>query len=197
MTVLVVVVASAAALLLVLLHPLRASAHCDTMDGPTALDGRAALEANNLNHALKWVAPEAEQELREVFDKSVRVRALGADAREVADRWFLENLVRLHRAGEGAPFAGLRPSGVPVDPKVAAADRCVDEGSLQPLAGLVPPDRLPELEKRLAVVLERKGYDVDDVAAGRAFVQAYVSFFKFAEGEDEGHAHHTRTGHRH
>ena len=197
MTVLVVVVASAAALLLVLLHPLRASAHCDTMDGPTALDGRTALEANNLNHALKWVAPGAEQELREVFDKSVRVRALGADAREVADRWFLENLVRLHRAGEGAPFAGLRPSGVPVDPKVAAADRCVDEGSLQPLAGLVPPDRLPELEKRLAVVLERKGYDVDDVAAGRAFVQAYVSFFKFAEGEDEGHAHHTRTGHRH
>jgi hypothetical protein len=195
MTLLVVLVASAAALLLVLLHPLRAAAHCDTMDGPTALDGRRALEANNLNHALRWVAPEAEEELREVFDKSVRARALGADAREVADRWFLENLVRLHRAGEGAPFAGLRPSGVPVDPRVAAADRCVEEGTLQPLAGLVPPDRLPELEKRLTAVLERKEHDVDDVEAGRAFVQAYVSFFKLAEGEDEGHAHHARAGH--
>ena len=52
-----------------------------------------------------------------------------------------------------------------------------------------------------AIVLERKGYDPTDVAAGRAYVEAYVSFFKYAEGEDHGHGDHSpalaHAGHAH
>lgn len=194
---LIVVAVFAATLALVVLRPQRASAHCDTMDGPTAKDGLTALDTGEIAYALKWVAPEGEAELRDDFERAREARTLGAPAREVADRWFLENLVRIHRAGEGASYSGLKPRGVPVDEKVAAADRAVDDGDLRPLAGLVPAERWDELEHRFARVLERKGYDVTDIDAGRAYVEAYVSFFKYAEGHDhdEHHAAHAHAAH--
>ena len=35
-----------------------------------------------------------------------------------------------------------------------------------------------------AEVLERRDYDLHDVDAGRSYIEAYVRFFKFAEGHD-------------
>lgn len=182
---------AAASVAVALLVPVRARAHCDTMDGPTVADGRLALESGNVNHALKWVDEAHEDELVSTFDLSRRVRTLGGDARELADRLFLETLVRLHRAGEGEPYTGIRPSGVPIDDVVAAADRCVSTGSLAPLEGKVTDEELQELRHRFDRVLATKDFDVDDIAAGRAFIAAYVDFFHFAEGEDHGHGQHS------
>jgi hypothetical protein len=124
---------------------------------------------------------DGEAELESVFERALAARKLGAAAQDVADRWFLENLERIHRAGEGAAFTGLQPTGVPIDKKVAAADRSIEVGNLKPLAGLITDERWPELERRFATVLERKDCPVDDVDAGRHYIEAYVHFFKFAE----------------
>lgn len=200
MTIALLSIVFAATLAVVLLKPLRASAHCDTMDGPTAQDGLRALATGNLALALKWVGPSGEDEVREVFALAQAARDLGPAAREVADRWFIENLVRIHRAGEGAAFSGVQAHGAPVDERVAAADSAIVAGNLSPLDGLVPAERWDELQRRFARVLERKDYDVTDVDAGRDFIGAYVSFFKYAEGEDHEHGHdhvHAHAGHGH
>lgn len=180
------------------LFPKKAAAHCDTMDGPTAKDGMKALETGNIHHAYKWIMPEYEEELKGFFDLSLKVRGLSVEAKEVADRFFLENLVRIHRAGEGAPFMGLKPHGVPIDPVVAAADRSLETGNIEPLRGLVEDARFPELEERFHRAMALREFDADDVQRGRAYIEAYVSFFKFAEGEEHEHAHghHDGEGHR-
>jgi len=185
------------ALFFILAFPKKASAHCDTMDGPTAIDGMKALETKNINYALKWIMPEGEEELTSIFKLSLKVRQLNDDAKELADRYFLENLVRIHRAGEGAPFMGLKPSGVPIDEKVAAADKCIEVGNLSYLEGLVTPEEMPELERRLQKALALKDFDVNDVQAGREYIKAYVSFFKLAEGEDHDHGHGHEGGETH
>lgn len=175
---------------LIALIPRRASAHCDTEDGPAVADGRKALQTRNINHALKWILPEGEAELRPIFDKAVKVRALGADAAEVADRYFLENLVRIHRAGEGASYDGIKPTGTVLDPKVVAADQAMESGELKPLMALIPADKHQELRRRFDKARALKQFEVDDVAAGRAYIEAYVSFYKYAEGEEHDHHHH-------
>ncbi|MGA4506468.1 DUF6448 family protein [Propionibacteriaceae bacterium G1746] len=171
-----------------LLRPATASAHCDTMDGPAVKDGRAALEDGNLNIALKWVHADGTEELTRIFDQARAARALGEAARVVADQWFLENFVRIHRAGEGAPYTGIQPSGTAIDPRVAAADEAIEVGNLAPLQALVPAELHDELAERFAEVLARKDFDVDDVEAGRDYIEAYVKFFHLAEGH--GHEHH-------
>ncbi len=175
------------------LFPQRASAHCDSYDGPTAIDGKKALETGNINYALKWILPVYEHEVNEIFDLSCKVRALNPNAQELADRYFLENLIRLHRAGEGEPFEGIKPSGTPIDEKVAAADKSIEIGNLSPLAGLVSREELHALEEKFQKVIALKNYDINDLAAARKYVEAYVNFFHLAEGEEHDHGH----GHSH
>ena len=182
------------------LAPTKVSAHCDTMDGPTAIDGKKALETGNINYAFKWIFPEHENELKEIFEKTLKVRKLGKDAQELADRYFLENLVRLHRAGEGAPFIGLKPSGISIDEKIAAADKSIEVGNLTPLKGVLSDEEIHALEGKFKKAMSLIDYDVNDLSAAREYVEAYVSFFKMAEGEDHDHGHHEQNhehGHSH
>jgi hypothetical protein len=181
--------------ILAALLPVTVHAHCDTADGPAVKDGRKALETGNINYALKWIPADGEAELRDVFEKSRKVRTLGVEAAEVADRLFLETLVRIHRMGEGVGFTGIQPAGTQVDPVVKAADEAIAVGSDADLLLMVPQERRAELDKRLQAALAIKDFNVDDVAAGRRYIAAYVSFFKYAEGEDP--AHHAEAGHSH
>ena len=170
-----------------------ASAHCDTADGPAVTDGQRALATGNVNIALKWVLPDGEDELRAAFERALRVRAAGGEAAALADQWFLENLVRIHRAGEGAAYDGIKPAGTAIAAQVRAADEALALGSIEPMRGLIDAERWPELEKRFDKAIALKAFDDNDLPAARRYMDAYVSFFKYAEGHD--HAHHH--GHAH
>ena len=177
-------------------------AHCDTMDGPVIKDARLAIEKSNINYVLKWIQPQDETELKDAFLLTMKVRILSPDAMVLADKYLFETLVRLHRSGEGVPFTGVKPAGTPIDEKILAADKSIELGSLSPLKGFVPNESVPELEKRFNKVMSLKTYDVNNIKAGRAYIEAYVQFFKFAEGEEENHnvVHQegtAHTGHQH
>ena len=165
-------------------------AHCDTMDGPLIKDAKIALGKGNVNYVLKWVQPEDETEIKEAFSLVMKVRKSGADAQLLADKYFFETVVRLHRSGEGVPFTGVKPSGTPIDEKVLAADKSLEKGNLSPLKDLVPKEMLPELQERFNKAMSLKNFDVNNVSAGREYIEAYVQFFKYAEGEEAEHAHH-------
>ncbi len=170
-----------------------AEAHCDTADGPAVVDGRRALETGEVAYALKWIPASGEDELREVFTKALAVRGLSQDAADVADRLFLETLVRLHRLAEGVGFTGIQGHGAHVEPVVVEADQALDTGDLAPVLALVPADRREELARRFEIARGKRDFPVEDVAAGRDFIAAYVSFFKYAEGEEhEHHGHEDR-----
>jgi hypothetical protein len=163
------------------LIPRPALAHCDTLDGPVVKDARAALEARDVTPVLKWVVPEREGVIREAFARTITVRGLGAEAQSLADRFFFETLVRVHREGEGAPYTGLKPAGTEVEPGVAASDRALETGSVDALVALAAGEIEHGLRARYARVAERKKQAGVSVAAGREYVAAYVEFVHYAE----------------
>jgi hypothetical protein len=179
------------------IKPKKANAHCDTLDGPAVKDGRKALETGNINYAYKWIFEEYEKELKEIFELTLKVRTLGADAQKVADLRFLENFVRIHRAGEGASYDGLKPSGSNVDPVVVAADKSIELGNMSPLKSLVTKEQYHALEEKFNKAMALKDFDINDVKASRAYVAAYVTFFKMAEGEEHVHGHANEHHHGH
>jgi hypothetical protein len=160
------------------------------MDGPLITDARKAIAQNNVNYALKWVKAENEAEIKDAFSLMMKVRGLSPDAQLLAEKYFFETLVRIHRSGEGVPYTGVKPSGTPIDEKVKAADKSIEVGNLSPLKGLVPAKDIPELTERFKKVISLKSFNVNNVEAGREYIEAYVQFFKFAEGEVEGPAVH-------
>jgi hypothetical protein len=172
-------------------------AHCDTMDGPLIADARKALSQNNVNYVLKWVSAVNESEIRDAFNLVMKVNGLSPEANELSEKYFFDTLVRIHRAGEGVPFTGVKPSGTPINEKVLAADKSIEIGNLSPLKGKVSKDDMSELTKRFDKVMSLKNFDVNNVEAGREYIEAYVQFFKFAEGEEEGPATNEHGSHGH
>ena len=157
-----------------------AYAHCDTLDGPVVSAARKALDSGNENLVLVWVQKNDEAEIRSAFQKARTVRKAGGAAKDLADTYFFETLVRVHRAGEGAGYTGLKPAGT-VEPPVAAADRAIETGKLQGLAKLIFERTEKGLHGHFDQVTARKKYDLNDVEAGRAYSSAYVEFVHYAE----------------
>ena len=171
----------------------RAAAHCDTLDGPVVKDARAALEKGDVTPVLKWIQKEHEAEIQAAFKKTLAVRAKGAEARELADNYFFETLVRIHRAGEGAPYTGLKPAGA-VEPIVAAADKALEQGVADELVKHVSDAVAAGIRKRFEQAIEKKKHAEHSVDAGREFVAAYVEYVHYVErlhddATQAGHAH--------
>jgi hypothetical protein len=164
-----------------------AAAHCDTMDGPLVADAKLAFEKNNVNYVLKWISQDKENEIIKAFKLVMKVRPLNADAKELAENYFFDILVRIHRTGEGESFTGVKPHGTPIDEAIKAADKSIELGNLSPLEKIVPKAKMPKLKALFKKVMSLKKYDVNEVKKGREYIEAYVEFFKFAEGEDETH----------
>lgn len=160
-----------------------AFAHCDTMEGPVVVDARKALASGRPDDVFKWVGPEAEAEVRDVFAKTLRVRSLSPEARDLAERYFFETVVRLHRAGEGEPFTGLK-SGVEVEPIIAAADAALASADAAALVTHLEGEIDKEVRARLALAVRARAHKDENVAAGREFVEAYVSYVHYVESID-------------
>jgi hypothetical protein len=168
-------------LIISLLFTSSAFAHCDTEDGPIIPEIRAALDKGDITPALKWIKKEHEPELTAAFDKALAARSASGEAKELADRYFIETLIRIHRAGEGAPYTGIKPAGT-VEPAVAAADKAVEAGSVDKLAHKIGNAAEKAVKERFERLMEARKHKDENVEAGREYVEAYVLYVHFVEG---------------
>ena len=191
------IVASAALFLAV---PRDAAAHCDALDGPVIQDARKAIEAKDVTPVLKWVQPKDEKAVRAAFQKLLT----GKDkSREGAENSFFATLVKIHRAGEGAPFTGIKPAGS-IEPAIAEADKALVSGSADALVKLVTDDVAAGIRKRHEDAAAAYKHKDESVAKGREFVKAYVEYTHYVDrlhqdatgkgqhGDHAGHAGHDK-----
>ncbi len=175
-----------------------ARAHCDSLDGPVVEAARLALAEGDVTPVLMWVRAGDEAAIRTAFAQTIEVRRLSSTAAELADRFFFETLVRIHRAGEGQAFTGLKPAGM-IDPAIASADQSLANGRAEAL--------VRELQQRLATGLgqrfdraqEARAHANHNIEAGRAYVAAYVDFIHYYEALHALAARSTthESGHQH
>ncbi|HYR30114.1 MAG TPA: DUF6448 family protein [Thermoanaerobaculia bacterium] len=159
-----------------------AFAHCDWIKGPVVADARAALAKGDVAPALKWVPAADEPEIRRAFARTLAARAGGEDARDVADQWFFETLVRVHRASEGEPFTGLKGADYEPEAGIEMADQALEASSIAEVEKVLTTAMKSELQKRFAAAIEAKKHADESVAAGRQFVHAYAEFIHYVEG---------------
>lgn len=193
------------ALTLALVPLSRAMAHCDGLDGPVVQAAQEAFKTGDVNLALIWVQKSDEDEVRKAFSRTLTVRKLSPESRELADRSFFETLVRVHRAGEGAPFTGLKPAGRDLGPAIPAADKALRDGNVNELKQLLVDAVSHGVSEHFAKAVSKKDFDKSNVEAGREFVKAYVEYIHCVEAIYEratkpvhGHYHEEEeTAHAH
>jgi hypothetical protein len=163
------------------LMPAEAFAHCDTMDGPVVKAAQKALKTRNVSFILIWVQKQDEPEVKQAFRQTLSVRRLNREARELADKYFFETVVRLHRSGEGEPYTGLKPAGSKIAPIISALDTAIETGSVETLLTRLPAEARDDIQERFRQVISRKKFNGTDVEAGREYVKSYVAFIHYVE----------------
>lgn len=187
---------------LLILLPAKSYAHCDGLDGPVVTAARRALETGNVSPVLIWVIKADEGEIRKAFEKTLTVRKFGPESLELADTYFFETLVRLHRAGEGEPYSGLKPAGRDLGPAIPAADKALAIGSPDGVVELLTHAVHGAVGGRFAAAMSKKRFQLDDIQGGREYVEAYVNFlhtverlYETAQASASSHASHSAAIH--
>ena len=171
---------AAAAIVALIASTQSVAAHCDTLNGPVVSAARVALQQGSVPLVFKWGKQAAEAEVREAVQRTMTVRRVSPEARDLADLYFFETLVRLHRQGEGEPYTGLKPASA-VDPAIEGADRALETGSVNDVVTLVADRAAAGIRERFALAQTRQKHADESVAAGREYVQAYVEFIHYVE----------------
>jgi hypothetical protein len=196
-TMLKLLIASA---LLVVVAPGTILAHCDSIGGPVATAALNALETGNVNLVLPYAPASAEPELTAAFKQASVVQTQNADAKDLADRYFMETAVRLHRAGENAPYTGLKPAGTDLGPAIPLAEKAVETGQVEPLLEFLTSQVTHNLTERFEHVRAAKATKAPtaaaDVPAARERVSEELGFIGYVEGiylatKASGHAEGT------
>lgn len=169
------------AAMLLFVAPPAALAHCDGLDGPVVTAARKALDTGNVNLVLIWAQKENESEIKAAFQKTLEVRKLNPQARDLADMYFFDTLVRIHRAGEGAAYTGLKPAGRDLGPAIPAGDKALETGSSDALLKLLTDTVRKQLGASFQKAVTAGKYSKDDVEAGRHYVRAYVEYIHYVE----------------
>lgn len=169
--------------------------HCDSMDGPVVTAARKALEAAKPEIVLAYVPKDSEDEVRRAFDAVTAVRDQGPAVRQIADLHFFETVVRIHRAGEGAPYTGLKPAGLDHGPVIPVAEAAIEAGSADELVTLLTGRVDDEVRERFEHVMELKARADGDIDANREYVEAMLglqvwSHALYAATKAEAHEHH-------
>lgn len=156
-------------------------AHCDGLDGPVVTAARQALKSGEVKRVLIWVRADDETKIRAAFTETMKVRKLGPEAQTLADRYFFETLVRIHRLGEGAPYTGLKPAGRDLGPAIPMADKAIETESDEALIQLLTEKMQESLRINFNAVIGNKAFAPDNVSAGREYVESYVKFIHYVE----------------
>jgi len=176
-----VIYASFLTLLLVLGISFNSQAHCDRVNGPVAVAAKQALQTGDVSIALIWVGAEQAEELTSKYRQSLNVYNSGEASRQLAERYFMETTVRLHREAEGMPYTGLKPAR-PSSEDIRTAEKALETGNVSPVSDLLAEEiqqTTRELYQQAMLAKEKRAQSVE---AGRQWVDAYVKYIVYVHG---------------
>ena len=159
----------------------KVQAHCVTMNGPVITAANEALKTGNVNLILIWVKPGDEAEIKALFEKTLQLRKINTDVQQLADRNFFENLVRIHRSGEGCPCEGIKEFRE-IEPHIAEIDKAIEQGKIDSILQQLNTLVNNKVNREFHVLISKKAYNKNDVKAGREYVESYVRFMHYVEG---------------
>ena len=107
--------------------------------------------------------------------------------------------MRLHRAGEGAPYTGLKPAGLDVGPVIPVAEKAIKTGSPDALIRLLTDTLKHEVRHRFEHLKHLRDYRTGDVFKAREYVEAMLGLEVYSHhlyqamkalAHEGGHEHH-------
>jgi hypothetical protein len=173
-------VAAALAVTVIAVQAPPASAHCDSRQGPVVAAAQQALEKGDVKLILPYVKADQEKELTLAFDQTIAIRKRGTEVQQVADEYFLETAVRLHRVGEGASYTGIKEHAEE-NPALTAAETSLQQGKPDEVITVLDTNLKAKVAERFQGVLDARAAEKANptVETSRERVEAELMFEKY------------------
>ena len=154
---------------------------------------KMALDTGNVNYVLIWVPEASENKLKNLFDKTVCEHRDRKDVQDIALDWYFETVSRLHRSRKRVLYTFMKPDGLDESQIFQKVERAIEIGDVEELIGDIPYTKEGDLRQRFRHVMDKRNYDVNNIAAGRAYVSAFIDFIIYVHNlstsipGEEGH----------
>lgn len=153
--------------------------YIDSMDGPVVKAAEKALDMEDVKYVLPYVSRDDEEEIKDSFEKTILVRELSGDAAELADYWFFETTVRLHRKEEEKTYTGLKSAGTDWGPIIPKIDLAIKTENIDELLNFILNFIREDIKSRFDDLLAKKDYDPDDVDDTRDYIKTREEFIEY------------------
>jgi len=148
-------------------------------NGPVIIAAKKALETGNPNYVLIWVPEESENTLKNLLEKTFCERSTRKNIQNRGIDWYFESVNRLHFTCRWPHCPGMTSDGSDMKMIVSMVERAFETGNCEEICGVLPIAHTAEVKLRFHNVMNKRNYTVDDIAAGRAYVSAFIAFIAY------------------
>lgn len=139
-----------------------------------------ALETGNANHILIWIPEESERTLRNLLERACCERRIQKDANNPVIRWYFNTIRHLHAAYCGHQNLDISTKTPEERKIISIAERACESGNFDEITTVVQNASWGEMRQRFQDLMKIRQYDAENIAAGRAYVSAFIAFIVHA-----------------
>jgi hypothetical protein len=93
--------------------------------------------------------------------------------------WYFDTVSRFHSANKGALYPCLKPGGLDESLIAVKVERAIETGNFEEIIGIIPNTHAADVKERFHHVMDKSNFDRNDIAAGRAYVSAFIDFLTY------------------
>ena len=153
--------------------------HHDAVNAPDMKAAKMALETGNANYVLIWVPEESENKLKNLLEKTCCERSARKNMQNCAIDWYFDIVSRFYSANKGALYTCLKPGGLDESLIAVKVERAIETGNFEEIIGIIPDAHAADVRERFHHVMDKSNYDRNNIAAGRAYVSAFIDFLTY------------------
>jgi hypothetical protein len=153
--------------------------HPNSRNGLLMKAAQMALATGNVNYVLIWVPEESENTLKNLLEKTCCERSARKNMQNRVNNWYFDTVSRFYSANKGALYTCFKPGGLDESLIAVKVERAIETGNLEEIIGIIPNIHAADVRERFHQVMDKKNYDVNNSAAGRAYVSAFIDFLTY------------------
>jgi len=167
----------------------------DAGNGPILKAAKIALETGNPNYILIWIPEESENTYKNLLEKTCCERSVRKNTGDCAIGWYFETVNRFHYAGRCPHYVNMKSDGLYGSQIIPDVEGAIESGNFEKIIARIPDSHVADARERFHRVRNKRNYDINNIAAGRAYVSAFITFIEYVQNlssgiiRDEGRVH--------
>jgi hypothetical protein len=148
----------------------------DEMQGPVVKAAKMALDTGNVNYILIWLPEESENTLKNLLEKTCCKRSSRMNMQKQAYDWYFATVNRFFNTGRLRDDLTIYFGGFTEKPLDLKIHNATESGNFEEIREIIPITHQAEAKQRFLHVMNMRNHSVNNIAAGRAYVSAFIDF---------------------